>query len=347
MRAEGRAVDRLRAQAGRLEGDVQTASARRRTIAAQLDALDRRQGAALQELATQEAAEVRVAQERANRPVREVNEQVVQIDREEADALQRAGVRAQVVVAQINSALSALKAREQQESAAAAGSARQQWVERRLRARRVVQSRVPGVGLVHRSALAAFGVQTAADVTYYRARSVPGIGDERAEALARWRRDEEARAVAAVPPGLTAAAAAQVRQRYQAQRDALERERAVRARELAEAQRQIRVRFERQRGALSGPLRQAMTKASGRARRDAGEIAGRFGRRRAAILRRNARRRGDLRRRLQTHDAAAAVTVQALWQVKWELARREPALDRYRGLSFRRYLRAALLQQPD
>ena len=146
---------------------------------------------------------------------------------------------------------------------------------------------------------------------------------------------------------MTSAAAARVRQRYQAQRDALERERAVRARELAAAQVQIRSRYGRQRGALSGPLRQAMTRASGRTRRNAGEIAGRYGRRRAAITQRNARRRGDLRARLQAHDAAAAVTVQALWQVKWELARREPALDRYRGLSFRRYLRAALLRQPD
>ena len=346
MRAEARAVDRLRGQATRLEGDVRAGSARRRVIELRLDELDRRRAAALQELATNEAAEVRDAQERANRPVRAINDQLAQIDLEEAAALDRAGVRAQLVVAQINSALSALKAREQQESAAAAGTARQQWVERRLRARRVVQARVPGVGLVHRSALAAFGVVTAADVTYYRARGVPGIGDERAEALARWRRDEEARALAVFPAGASATAVAQVRNRYQSQRDALERERAVRAWELAEAQRQLRTRYERQRQAHSAPLRQAMTKASGRTRRDAGEIAARYARRRAAILQRSARRRGALRGQLQAHDAAAAATVQRLWQVKWELARREPALGRFREVSFRRFLRWALLQQP-
>jgi hypothetical protein len=346
MRAEARAVARLRGEATRLEGDVRAESARRRVIELRLDEMDRRQAAALQELAAHEAAEVRDAQERANRPVRAINDQLAQIDREEAAALKRTGVRTQVVVAQINSALSALKAREQQEGAAAAGAARQQWVERRLRTRRVVQARVPGVGLVHRSALAAFGVVTAADVTYYRARGVPGIGDARAEALARWRRDEEARALAVFPPGAIAAAVAQVRNRYQSQRDALERERATRARELAEAQRQLRTRYERQRQAHSGPLRQAMTKASGRTRRDAGEIAARYAGRRAAILQRNARRRGALRGHLQAHDAGAAATVQRLWQVKWELARREPALSRYGEVSFQRFLRWALLQQP-
>jgi hypothetical protein len=346
VRAGRRDVRRLAGRAQGLESASTALAATHRRTEARLDRRDRRDGAALQDLARREGVARQAAQERANRPVQEIQDRIAQIGRSEGDELQRARTKSQVVVAQINSALSALNAREQQELSVAASTARRRWVEGVLRTKLVAWAAVPGIGFGLRAALATFGITTAADVTYYRVRSVPGIGDARAAALAKWRRDHEAKAMASFPPAMITAVVAQVEARYRPQREALERDRAARANDLAALEDEIRARHDRQRQAFAPSLRRAMEEARQQAQREGQAITQRYDRRRVPLLQRATRSQAERQARVKAHGARSADVAQELWRVNWELAGKRRSLEPYRDVTFRRYLGWALLGRP-
>lgn len=68
-----------------------------------------------------------------------------------------------------------------------------------LRSHLVADSWIPGVSATVKSRMAAYGFRTAADIEYWRVRTVPGIGQTRGGALVQWRQGLESEARLSAP----------------------------------------------------------------------------------------------------------------------------------------------------
>lgn len=239
-------------------------------------------------------------------------------------------------IAALDRKLNGLAQREADEKDSTLRALKKAYVDARLRTHLLDSSSIPGIGPTYKTRLVRRGITTAADIEYYRIRSVEGIGPKRAAALEHWRDRLVAQAELSAPRILPQLEAVSIEARYQRERQGIQTEKQRLEAEFQSQVASIRQRYAQTRNALVADEQQ---QRSGSAREC------------AAIKQKCAAELRDLERSLETAKERAQPTLEELAEklkdakkhiamLRWQAAKNQSEESKYRALRFRDFLRS-------
>lgn len=288
---------------------------------------------ALQDKERREKGQVQV---RLDQYVKSTNERRMILNRDEAAALKQIQDRNGVEVANLNRRIAALSQIETAELSKALRTLQAQALNDHLRSHSIVSASIPGIGEKLKSRLRYSGITTAADIEFGRVKQVDGIGDNKAAALVVWQRWVES--YARIPSSLSQIETANIRAKYQAQKQQLETQRDAAQQQLMNNVNAVKARIASDKRAID--VEQAKTQA--KAQQDIQEVADRYLPEYATLTQEQARLTTEYAEQCNKIDELIPRVRKQMGDYYWQLAKTRRDLLSFKDVSFKVYIRSVL-----
>ena len=286
-------------------------------------------------LEAQEKKEIDGCQANLQSTMSSINTRRRTLNQQQADALRRIQNDIGAKVAALDAQIATLNQGETKELSQTLQARQQQHIAAYLRRFSLERASIPGIGPAFKARLISSGFHTAADVDYYRARGVRGIGPTRAHSLADWRSDLEAQARRTMPSALSHGEAATIRAKYEGQRRTLELRRG------SEQQRQRREEdnIRAQHRPLLEQLDQEEKAANARTQTAISEVRARYAQQYHAIRESDSKLAHDTASKLREIDGKIGEARRKLFGLHWGKERLRRQLSPYVGIRFPKYVK--------
>jgi hypothetical protein len=260
---------------------------------------------------------------------------IQRIDAEENRTIRQIKDQLQSNTAQLGRRKAELDGQEQADVALALRPIREQSIQLEMQSRRIRDAGVRGIGAVMTSRLEGAGIRTALDVLRLNVRSVPGIGEQKAEILLYWANGVKHDAEQRAPTNLAATTRSQISDRYRTMRQKLDSQ--IQAyQNSADSERQSAIdkcaqqrrSFVNQRSQLEARLGDVKTAAQKQFAQERNRLENEY--------KNEHKRATDLQKQYETRMAGLR---QAVLHEHLEVRKAENEAKRYDSLNFPEYLR--------